>query len=100
MKIQRTGVREHEFAGVVVTGAQGDQLQEVGIEKQLHLDYGTTDLLKFCEVSLHSCWLRLTATHSRLWTNASTIQINCPDHHFRPAGYWPPIRIQYVLRQA
>lgn len=38
LKTQRTEVREHDFAGIVVRGAQGGRLQEVGIRKQLHLE--------------------------------------------------------------
>lgn len=40
IETQSTEVREHDFAGMIVRGAQGGRFQEVGIEKQLHLDVG------------------------------------------------------------
>ena len=99
VKTPRTEVREHDFAGRVLREAQGGRLPEVGIENQITVRLGTPDLLKFCKLSLHSS-CRLTATLCRQWTYASTIQMHCPHHQFRPTGYWSPIRIWYVLRHA
>ena len=49
VRTQRSEVREHDFAGIVVRGVQGGQLQEVGIGKQLHLDLGLLIYLSSAE---------------------------------------------------